>query len=103
MKCVICKRGETKPGTTVLTFVREPVVEAASSAVSGPLAERIRVRPGITLVLKNVPAEVCSNCGEAYVSEDVSRQALAIADEAAKVGVEADIRDFTAPIAAQAS
>ncbi len=98
MKCVICKRGETKPGTTVLTFVREAVVEAASLAVSG-----LRVRPGITLVLKNVPAEVCSNCGEAYVSEDVSRQALAIADEAAKVGVEADIRDFTAPIAAQAS
>ena len=103
MKCVICKRGETKPGTTVLTFVREAVVEAASSAVSSVSAERIRVRPGITLVLKNVPAEVCSNCGEAYVSEDVSRRAHAIADEAAKVGVEADIRDFTAPIAAQAS
>jgi hypothetical protein len=98
MKCVICKLGETKPGTTVLTFVRQAVVEAASPAVSG-----LRVRPGLTLVLKNVPAEVCSNCGEAYVSEDVSRQGLAIADEAAKVGVEADIRDFTAPIAAQAS
>jgi hypothetical protein len=54
-------------------------------------------------VLKNVSAEVCSNCGEAYVSEDVSRQALAIADEAVKVGVEADIREFTASIAAQAS
>jgi hypothetical protein len=101
MKCVICKRGETKPGATVLTFVREAAVEA-SSAVSGALAEGIHVRPGITLVLKNVPAEVCSNCGEAYVSEDVSRQALAIADEAAKVGVEADIREFTASIAAQA-
>jgi YgiT-type zinc finger domain-containing protein len=103
MKCVICKRGETKPGTTVLTFVREAVVEAASSAVSGLSADRIRIRGGITLVLKNAPAEVCSNCAEAYVSEDVSRRALAIADEAAKVGVEADIRDFTAPIAAQAS
>lgn len=103
MKCVICKRGETKPGTTVLTFVRETVVEAASPAVSPPSAERVRVRPGITLVLKNVPAEGCSNCGETYVSEGVSRQALAIADEAAKVGVEADIREFTASIAAQTS
>ena len=103
MKCVICKRGETKPGTTVLTFVRDTVVEAASSAVSPPSAERVRVRPGITFVLKNVPAEVCSNCGEAYVSEGVSRQTLAIADEAAKVGVEADIREFTASIAAQTS
>jgi hypothetical protein len=103
MNCIICKRGETKPGTTVLTFVRENVVEAASSAVSPSSAERVRVRLGITLVLKNLPAEVCSNCSEAYVSEDVSRQALAIADEAAKVGVEADIREFTPSIAAQAS
>ena len=61
MKCVICKGGETRPGRTAVTLEREST----------------------TLVFKAVPAEVCANCGEAYVAEEVSRQILAAAEHAA--------------------
>lgn len=47
MRCVICRQGETRPGTATLVLERD----------------------GLTLVLKNVPAEVCENCGEEYVDE----------------------------------
>ena len=51
MKCVVCKKGETKAGTTTMTLERD----------------------GATLVFKSVPARVCANCGEAYVDgEDYS-------------------------------
>ena len=42
MKCAICKNGETYPGTTTVTLTRGEA----------------------TIVIKNVPAEVCDNCGE---------------------------------------
>ena len=45
MKCVICKHGETEPSTTTLTLERE----------------------GAVVAFKEVPAHVCTNCGEAYV------------------------------------
>jgi YgiT-type zinc finger domain-containing protein len=72
MKCVICKVGETRPGRTVVTFEREST----------------------TLVFKAVPAEVCTNCGEAYVAEEVSRQILVTAEHAARSGVQIDAREF---------
>lgn len=50
MKCVICKNGEIKPGTVTVTL------EGGGS----------------TLVFKNVPAQVCENCGEAYVDEAIT-------------------------------
>jgi len=72
MKCVICKVGETRPGRTLVTLEREST----------------------TLVFKNVPAEVCANCGEAYVAEGVTRQILASAEHAARSGVQVDVREF---------
>ena len=72
MKCVICKVGETRPGRTLVTLEREST----------------------TLVFKAVPAEVCTNCGEAYVAEEVSRQILATAEHAARSGVQVDVRQF---------
>ena len=48
MTCVICKHGETKLGTT-----------------------RMAVERGATvLVVRGVPAQVCDNCGEAYLNAD---------------------------------
>jgi YgiT-type zinc finger domain-containing protein len=47
MKCEICNHGEIHEGTTTVTFDRD----------------------GMTLVVKDVPAQVCSNCGEDYVDE----------------------------------
>ncbi len=72
MKCVICKLGETRPGKTAVTLERGKM----------------------TLVLKGVPAEVCQNCGEAYVSAELSRQLFESAETASRSGVEVDVREF---------
>jgi len=72
MKCVICKNGETKEGTTTVTFDRE----------------------GITIVVKDVPAQVCMNCGEAYVDEKVAHDLLTGAEKMAESGAQVDIRKY---------
>jgi len=72
MNCAICRVGETRPGRTAVTLERGTT----------------------TLVFKAVPAEVCANCGEAYIAEDISRQILATAEDAARSGVQVDVREF---------
>lgn len=51
---------------------------------------------GMTLVVKAVPAQVCENCGETYVDEDVATRLLALVDQAVDVGVQVDIRAYSA-------
>lgn len=77
MKCVICKVGETRPGKSTVTLERGSV----------------------TLVFKGVPAQLCENCGEAYVSAEISRQLLDNAETAVKSGVEVEVREFAAAAA----
>jgi YgiT-type zinc finger domain-containing protein len=72
MKCVICKHGETKEGTTTVTLDRD----------------------GMTLVVKDVPAQVCMNCGEDYVDEQVAHEILLIAERMAKSGALVDVRRY---------
>ena len=79
MKCVICKVGETKPGVTTVTLERN----------------------GAVLVFKKTPARVCSNCGEVYVDEEVTRGLLQEADAAVHAGVQVDVREFSAAVAPQ--
>ena len=74
MKCVVCKHGETRPGHTTVTLER-------GSA---------------TLVIRKVPAEVCENCGEAYVSAEVTRRLLENARQTLRGRVDVDIREFDA-------
>ena len=74
MKCVICKHGETKAGVATVTLERGEV----------------------TIVMKSVPAEVCVNCGEQYVDEPTTARLLAEADEAAKSGVQLEVRTYRA-------
>lgn len=74
MKCVMCKQGETQPGTTTMTFERDAT----------------------TLVFKHVPAEVCETCGEAYVDAATTRRLLHILEEAARIGVQVDVRSYAA-------
>jgi YgiT-type zinc finger domain-containing protein len=74
MQCVICKHGETEPGKTTVTLERD----------------------SMTLVFKGVPAQVCANCGEAYVDEVITEHILEIAEAAAGSGVQVDIREFIA-------
>jgi YgiT-type zinc finger domain-containing protein len=74
MMCVICKGGETQPGTATVTLDRE----------------------GATVVIKGVPARVCTNCGEEYVEEAVTARLLKTAEEAVRAGVQVDVRTYAA-------
>lgn len=74
MKCVMCKQGETQPGTTTMTLERDAT----------------------TVVFKHVPAEVCQTCGEAYLDAATTRRLLHILEEAARVGVQVDVRSYAA-------
>ena len=73
MRCAICKQGETQPGHTTVTLERDRTV----------------------LVFRNVPADVCANCGEAYVSEEVTAQLLEEAEEAVQARVQIGVRELT--------
>ena len=77
MRCFICKQGETEPGKTPLTLERG----------------------NATLVFKHVPAAVCGNCGEAYISEEISAKLLEAAEAAVRSGVLVDVREY-APVRA---
>jgi len=74
MKCLICKNGETRPGKSTITLERGET----------------------TLVIKGVPAEICANCGEEYIGDDVTEQLLGTAEEAANKGVQVDVRQYVA-------
>ncbi len=45
MICVICKNGETEPGVTTLTLEQDSTI----------------------IFIRDIPAKVCNNCGEAYI------------------------------------
>ena len=47
-------------------------------------------------MFKAVPAEICANCGEAYVAEEDSRQILAAAEVAGRSGIQLDVGKFVA-------
>jgi YgiT-type zinc finger domain-containing protein len=74
MKCVICKKEETRRGKTTITLERD----------------------GATLIVKGVPAEICANCGEEYIDEGITIQLLKKAEKAVKDGVQIDIRECVA-------
>jgi YgiT-type zinc finger domain-containing protein len=73
MKCVVCKKGQTKPGRTTVTLEKE----------------------GATLVFKGVPANVCANCGEEYVDAKITARLLKVAAEAARAGVQVEVRHYS--------
>ena len=75
MECVICKRGETRPGTATVTVKRNSTV----------------------LVVKGVPADTGANCGEEYVGEATTAHLLRTAEELSRAGVEVDVREYVEP------
>jgi len=74
MKCVICKSGTMRSGTATVTLERE----------------------GTTVIVKEVPAEVCENCGEYYLSEEVTAQVHELAEEAVRHGAEIEVLRYAA-------
>jgi len=69
MECVICKNGNTKPGVVNVTLQRDD----------------------FAIIFKKVPADVCENCGEYYLDEDISDQLLKKAEDSIKKGAEVEI------------
>jgi YgiT-type zinc finger domain-containing protein len=72
MKCIICKKGSTKPGTTTVTLEKDALI----------------------VVIRGVPAQVCTNCGEAYVDERVASELLSSAEQTAQAGAQVEIRRY---------
>ena len=69
MKCVICKNGETQGGHTTVTLERN----------------------GTMVVIKEVPAQVCENCGEYYLSDSMTETVMGLAEEAVAHGAEIEV------------
>jgi len=74
MTCVICRNGVTHDGTATVTLQRGET----------------------TVILKRVPADVCDNCGEYYLSSEVAAKVLEKAESAVKSGAEVEILRFAA-------
>ena len=74
MRCVICKHGQTQSSHVTVTLDRG----------------------GSTLIFRNVPADVCDNCGEQYVDSQTTAKLLAEAERAAQSGVEVEVRSYVA-------
>ena len=72
MKCIVCKDGETRLGVTTVTLARK----------------------GLLLVVKNVPAEICMNCGEEYVDPCVIQEIIGLTEGLTNNGVQVDIRQY---------
>lgn len=74
MICPICRCGHTRPGFASVTLERE----------------------SMTLLIKNVPAQVCDNCGEEFIDEAASENLLNTAEAAARDGVQVELRSYAA-------
>jgi YgiT-type zinc finger domain-containing protein len=74
MNCVICKTGDTRPGTVTVTLQRGET----------------------TVLIKDVPAEVCRNCGEYYLDDAVARKLYAQAEDAVNRRAEVEILRYAA-------
>lgn len=74
MYCVICKQGETNSGRVTVTLQRGES----------------------TIVFREVPADVCVNCGEYYLSEETTEKLLERAERAVQNGAMVEIQKFAA-------
>lgn len=74
MKCVNCKSGHTCAGTATVTLQRQQTV----------------------VVIKDVPAQVCQDCGEYYLNESVTRRVYQQAEDAVKRHAEMEIIRYAA-------
>ena len=74
MKCVICQYGETEPGTTTVALTRDDT----------------------TIVIRDVPALICTICGEEYVDSTTGRRLSQNAVQRVLEVVQVDVRRYQA-------
>ncbi|MDO8754413.1 MAG: type II toxin-antitoxin system MqsA family antitoxin [Anaerolineales bacterium] len=72
MNCLICRQADIVDGFTSIPFERDE----------------------FKLVIKHVPAQICPNCGDAIVDENVAIRLLSDAEDASDQGIFEGIRDF---------
>ncbi len=66
MKCVTCKTGDTSPGTTTVTYAEGTT----------------------TVIVKEVPAEICSLCGAYYLDIDTVEELRRVVNHEKQMGAE---------------
>lgn len=69
MDCALCKVGTTEKGFVTVTLEKG----------------------GSIILIKDVPAEVCSNCGHYYLSEEITEEVLKKGKEAVDKGAELEV------------
>jgi YgiT-type zinc finger domain-containing protein len=74
MKCAICRNGVTESGYATVLLENDDT----------------------TLVFRKVPAQICSNCGEEYISSEISRAMLSRAREESGRGISLEMLRFAA-------
>ena len=74
MRCVICKSGDTAPGKVTVTLQRGQTV----------------------VVIRDVPAAICENCGEYYLDEAVASKVYRQGEEAVQRRAEVEILRYAA-------
>jgi YgiT-type zinc finger domain-containing protein len=72
MICIICRQAEFINDFTTITFERDE----------------------FKLIINKIPAQVCPNCGEAIVNEDVALQLLSKAQASLAEGMIEDVFDY---------
>ena len=74
MKCAICRGAALRPGKATVTLTR-----------------------GATLVvIKDTPASICSDCGEYYLTEEVTARVMTQAENAVARQAEVEIVRYAA-------
>ena len=69
MECALCKVGTTEKGTVTVTLERN----------------------GSIVLIKDVPAEVCTNCGHYYLTEETTRAIMQTGNDAIEKGAELEV------------
>ena len=69
MECTLCKVGTTEQGKVTVTLERNNSI----------------------VLIKDVPAEVCTNWGHYYLSEEITRLVMAKGNEAIASGAELEV------------
>ena len=76
MKCVICKYDQTEDKKVTITLERDRSI----------------------VVIKGVPAIVCKNCGDYYLSEEITKQVLEHGEDAIEKGVELEVTELSSAL-----
>jgi YgiT-type zinc finger domain-containing protein len=74
MKCIVCKNGSTEPGTVTVTVDKRTTV----------------------VVIRDVPAAVCTTCGEEYIDADTMREIEKLVKSAQEAGMNVAVQHFKA-------